>query len=459
MSMDFLTEPITLQQAGHSRLHIKIRLIVATVMAALFVATATFASHLTSTVLEKIDVITNRYGTELKLHAERPIQHQVLKASDTELIIKFSGVASANTIKTDFSQAQQVSHVIFQPDGHDTLRLTIRGKSLGQPVIQVVYPPVARQVAQKPLTSLPQPTQIPEPEETSLFEQPNQTVASLSQEATESTSLLSAIQAHPEQTAGPSATTPEPVSTFKKETTPEPILFDSEVDAEEPLMPSAVAASPSTMDMFIEQLQRALGGIDAGKTLFTVSAMLLLLGSLGFFLKHKWNTLQGMTQSMGRKKTTGRRRSSVRELMRQQRENGTNDVIDDEEEHFSPKRHPKKANAWKSRPNTRVNQPMNQQISEARRATSRPASNGRPRQSKTGVQHALNSYQKANTAPKKPINRADAVNQSNPIAGNSDNPLPNNPRITNFLKDVAQYMEKDGQSSKAKRIQRNIPKD
>lgn len=487
-----LTEPITVQHPAMVRPHMKARFAAALIAAGFLYASASFAA----TTLDQIDVVTSRYGTELKLHADQPIQHKVIKATDTEMVVRFTGVVPTNTIKTNFAKASDVSHVIFQPDGRESLSMMLRGKALGQPVIQVVYPTVERHISadrfqqpkksyQTPLSDAPEPldasgySEVPEPKSAlaeGIHSKPSVEKAidvTVAAAATPDVALPQVAEELPKPSAQTVTDVPEPSS----EQALDSQLFGASSDLSEEAVMQTAVASPSTVELLFEQLSRALGGIDIGQTVMTSSALLILLAGLGFFIKHKWQTIQALASSNGgnssrRQTPRGRgRSSSIRELMREQRES-EREVYDYEEENFSPRRHPKKANPWASRPNTRVNQPTSSTIARvqaASRATtaSRPATNGGARKpAATGARQVVNSYQQqaANPTLKQNLS-AQATTQARSNmrsagpTGNSNEPLPNNPRITSFLEDVAQYMERDGQTGKAQRIQRNIPRD
>lgn len=475
-----LMEPLTAKHPFMIRAHMRARLLVMMVAAGLLMASHSFSA----TLLDKIDVVTSRYGTELKLHAAEPVQHKVLKATDSEMVVRFKGVVPTHHIKTNFAKAEDITHVIFQPEGGDTIKMMLRGKALGQPVIQTIYPTVQSQNSvnryqqqlassvkakeDKPLLE-PASKAIPEPVFTESVALPE---VALKQPLPEtSPEMLPEVALPQVENELPK---PSPASeTFDKESSGlDAELFGQSSIEEDAFMPTAVESS-SMMSLVMSEVNQLLGSIDFSSALMTGGVLLILLAGLGFFIKHKWEMIQelaggGMARTispLSQSRSSRPSKSSIRELMRQQR-NSERDIVD-EDDNFSPQRHPKKANQWASRPNTRVNQPVNRSASRVRSA-SRPASNGGALKSSTGARQAVNSYQRQASAAKKVASNANSnasatrarsnMKNAGP-AGNSNEPLPNNPRITNFLKDVAQYMEKNGETGKARRIQRNIPKD
>jgi hypothetical protein len=52
--------------------------------------------------------------------------------------------------------------------------------------------------------------------------------------------------------------------------------------------------------------------------------------------------------------------------------------------------------------------------------------------------------------------RPNTMATSTSRTGTANDPLPTNPNVVDFLKDVASYMEQDGERGKARRITRNL---
>lgn len=75
--------------------------------------------------------------TEMLLHTDKAgsVDVKPVLEMDTKWEFEISGLHTPRTVQTDFSQSHQVSHVIIRPIGNQRLRLTVRGEQLGKPLI------------------------------------------------------------------------------------------------------------------------------------------------------------------------------------------------------------------------------------------------------------------------------------------------------------------------------------
>ena len=85
--------------------------------------------------LQTIDLISNAGSTEVLLHTGSIVPYQTVLATDNKVVIDVDNVDPDQTIRTNFSQAKNVSHVILQPLTNNKIRLIVRGEDLGQPVV------------------------------------------------------------------------------------------------------------------------------------------------------------------------------------------------------------------------------------------------------------------------------------------------------------------------------------
>ena len=85
--------------------------------------------------LDSIDLIANDDGTKIQLHTDSIVPYSVVSESASKAVIDIEGVQPASTVKTDFNQSENVSHVIIQPRSGNKVRITIRGHHLSSPSI------------------------------------------------------------------------------------------------------------------------------------------------------------------------------------------------------------------------------------------------------------------------------------------------------------------------------------
>ncbi len=429
-----------------------------------------------ATLLEQVTVETSRYGTELKLHAEQPIQHRVLQASDSVLVLELKDVSTPRTVRTDFSKADDVRHVIFQPNGGNNLKMTIRGEHLGKPLVQVVYPQAISY------------TQPPAPQAKAM--QPPATVAAKPQQPAvnqQTPNNPPAPVATPTEAPKTVATTPEPVPTAANAADSSAIAPVAATAWETPedtdsFMPEADVeqASSSASNLAMSELLATVGDIPFG-AIATGAVVLAMLGGLIWFIRNKWSSLsntmantvgQHMPQPQAQQAPLNKK--SFKELAEQRRlaSQGASN------HHFNPHNHPRKSNVYGQRPKTKLHQPVNHAAQTVDKQALR----------QNQLKQAMQQYQTQQKAPAaKPkrqplppvadpiqpmnferISRSEATHPVNrggmpkpkqhaalpkPKAGE---PLPANPNVLNFLRDVASYMEQDGDKHRARAISKSL---
>jgi len=87
------------------------------------------------TRLTRIDFDASAGTTELTVFADNLVPFRKTLVSDDKLIIDFDHVASSQQIETHFNDAENVSHVVVQPLSENQIRLIIRGEHLAPPSI------------------------------------------------------------------------------------------------------------------------------------------------------------------------------------------------------------------------------------------------------------------------------------------------------------------------------------
>lgn len=83
--------------------------------------------------LDSIDFRARGGQTDIVLHTGSIVPVDKIMVSDTKLILDIDQINAHETIRTNFAQAQNISHVIMQPLGDHKLRMIIRGDGLGMP--------------------------------------------------------------------------------------------------------------------------------------------------------------------------------------------------------------------------------------------------------------------------------------------------------------------------------------
>lgn len=482
-------------------------------------------------LLEQIDVVTSGYGTELKLHADQPVKHRVVSASDQRLVLELEGVVAARSVRTNFAHAKGVRHVIFQPNGPERLKLNISGQNLGKPLVQVVYPMPTAPVAPAAVTPIAKPTTQPPaiqtaPVTTNVTPQPAPAPVQAQTQAVQGTPAVSQPQP-----IAPAATT-APIS--------ELITPASPVSITEQASEPALAGEPDLAQLVLAEIMNLASGIPLG-LIASGGGLLLLMVGLGLFIRQKWQqiaengsfpsfskasapqqpTARSPFQAMARQQQSRQRMTDAsNEMLAQQHPNEAahrpfEESFQQNLQHsFQGHQHPTKANPWSERPKTQLHQPVRHGAQHLNRAAmeagmaqvkknaakNRANNNIKPAPAKQG----FNPYQQqakppANRAPQprpasgqpqpmafERISRQEAglAPRQRPSVGSDaeraailgrkplatpakqsqlpkpqkGEPLPGNPEVLDFLKDVANYMEQDGDKHRARQITKNLRK-
>jgi hypothetical protein len=436
-----------------------------------------------TTTVDQIDVVSSRYGTELKLHADQPIQHRVIQASDTDMTIELSDVSPARHLRTNFSQAGQVHHVIVQPVGGNTLKVVLRGQSMGQPLVQVVY--------SQPPSSITTPHAMAQP----LMPASPPIAAAKPITSPITSSGLPPVLSNPTKAPsinrplgnplGNTLATPTPAKAAAAPATytdvSEPLYLEDNAtgNALQTNSPTPAPQAPAPTGLMGLLAQHWMYALIAG------SMLLALVAGLGLFIYKKWQELQQPSRSgnVFRAMQQDDWQSAPSEDYRRGDE--------DDDSFFGNGHHAKKGNPWAQRPKVALQQPPK----AAGRSTSMPHNNRQPQHSSQSASHSpvdslLASREKISTRaipPQQAVQqyarqqqpsaaasrlsnaansvgsqRASMASRPNTMAtparngGTTNDPLPTNPNVVDFLKDVASYMEQDGERGKARRITRNI---
>jgi hypothetical protein len=521
-------------------------------------------------VLEQIDVISTRFGTELKLHADQPIKHRVLKSSDQRLVLELDGVAATRSVRTNFAQAKDIRHVIFQPNGSERLKVNISGKALGKPLVQVVYASPVAQPAVPSASAIEaapvEPTQVASVEAASKPTSNNTATQTVKDEKITVVEPVSQVAMTPISEELPPEPVNEPAITEAIVPLPEENGFLSEEFTTSAVESTAdiatdnaapVAESPKLTDLLLGEVTASLAGA-AGSTAFfpigtiaSLAGVLLLLAGLGLFIRHKWAAIaeqagqfngfagieaatsrsaQSPFKAMARKRQTqSRMAQAANEQLGMNKSmsvsslnsSANEDVIDDGHE-FAGHRHPKKANQWAERPKTNLHQPVRHAAQPKNQSSLNRAA------MEAGMAKIANSRRQANNstppveaalqqrAAKKPFSKQQSFTQdpvqpatferltrneaglgnpkarrtSRPAVGSDEEraqilkqrqqlmgqkpgaskpktaihrpangePLSGNPQVVDFLKDVASYMEQDGDKHRARQIAKSLRK-
>ncbi|MGE0201733.1 MAG: hypothetical protein AB7P76_12300 [Candidatus Melainabacteria bacterium] len=97
---------------------------------------ATIPAVLAATVnLEKIDFLSSPGVTDVILHTGAKVPTNIVLATENKLVIDIHDVRQDSTVRTDFVDAINISHVVVQPISDTDIRLIIRGESLAAPRI------------------------------------------------------------------------------------------------------------------------------------------------------------------------------------------------------------------------------------------------------------------------------------------------------------------------------------
>jgi hypothetical protein len=83
--------------------------------------------------LDNIDFVSVNHRTNIILHTGSIVPVQKVLVSDSKLILDIDQIEATDTIRTNFTGAGNISHVILQPLNEHKIRLIIRGSDLGRP--------------------------------------------------------------------------------------------------------------------------------------------------------------------------------------------------------------------------------------------------------------------------------------------------------------------------------------
>ncbi len=438
--------------------------------------------------LEKVEFISRDGGTEINLYTGSIVPYSTVHTSGNKMVIDFRGIQTEDSVRTSFARAKNVSHVIFQPLNEHDVRMIIRGDRLGRPKInfretnfretavrdmEAIDALAIEEIESvEPLASLP----------------PDLTV----QEALRSDDGRLVIEDLPSEAdgteAGAAATLPtdtgsitpavldRPVGTGSQAENPKDVTRPLALQAEEPV------ADENLLDGGLSFLKE-MNPWETGKA----GLLGLLLIGLGLYLKRKMNALK--TDENAGQQPAGNR-LSFRDLANSRRNDAR---AEGGERIFSPNRHPKKANQWATRPalqNPPKQPPVKKQAGGSPIGLNSlmntmglgvPPQDIRPsKPGPTAQKQVLNQYRKQAAAAPAPKNtlknearrsaevksrlqgpagteaRQKLAKKPLPPQGSKNEPIPDNPQVLEFLRNVADLMEKDGDIAKAQRIQKNL---
>ena len=106
--------------------------------AATMLAAITTASTLPVFAAEQIrgiDFIAAPGETNIMIRSDARISYHTVSASNQKIIIDLDDVNAEDSINTFFKGSRNVSHVVLQPLSHNKLRMIIKGDNLGKPVL------------------------------------------------------------------------------------------------------------------------------------------------------------------------------------------------------------------------------------------------------------------------------------------------------------------------------------
>lgn len=86
--------------------------------------------------LQSIDFVSQGNNTTgILFHTGSHVPYRTILASDSKIVIDVDDVQADQTVKTNFANADNISHVVLQPLSKSTVRLIIRGEHLGNPKV------------------------------------------------------------------------------------------------------------------------------------------------------------------------------------------------------------------------------------------------------------------------------------------------------------------------------------
>lgn len=462
--------------------------------------------------LRGIQLDANALETRVVLRADKEIPHHIVSQSPDKIVIDLSTVDPNQSIPTDFSSAENIEQVIMKPIGADTLRLIIRGDHLGAAIIgmtrNVAANPVAHRVVYEGETAGP-----------AMVAKPAQVAGAkpdgFAMTATAADASAPAVKADTAKApevdplSGPTgANAGDAVSPDEAAIANRPLMANEDTDPD--ALPNSLGSGNTqphdrgalvdtrhqTNTTQVEEeagwidnvssdlnnipgwFHKNLPGVDVGLVLRLIGLTALLIG-LGVFLRHKLNGPDGMLSLNGRP-SPGRGRGKSR---------SRRGLLPSTPSAGQPGAKQRQAAPSAERPVglSRLNnapaahQPTQPVISPklaldqyARQASPPAAQQGarfgteidRELQRSLQIRNAVHQTQRKPGQPTKPLTKT-AVQPGKSLPPNgtaAKKPvvkpgLPNNNNdVLDFLRDVADLMEKDGKHNLADGIKKGISK-
>lgn len=506
----------------------------ASLMVAPFLAATSWAENYT---LDSVDFASNGERINVIFHTGSIVPVQKVLVSNNKLILDIDQVTADDTVKTNFIQASNISHVIMQPLGDHKVRMIIRGENLGPPSVAFFNPTVGAYSLPNPSYNGPK-----------LQENTATTLNEIQEQGTQTAALNSKQDQGMEQTAVDTQPMPDTLQASELPAETEMPILDSIQPAPTSKTPTSELLSPLTLP----NNNAANAGTKnpffdfklphSWETYIPYGLLgLLILGIAGFvgyrILKLKQADAP-MEDWIAEEETpsANAKRSSFREMAAAYRNNkrqqdkhakkphadepiglrGLKQHMNDPVESVAPAPKPvapqpvakpisnntsnnnktldnilaalQESQARKAAPASVPNNvaPKKQAVNQYLKNNSAPAQKNakakelnyqetlqrelkRAQDIQNQVQQQLKPnplQQKRNIQPgakpvAAPVNRAPAAKKaapvSRPAAPNSkQGPLPDNPEVLNFLRNVADLMEKDGKNDIAKSIHKNL---
>jgi hypothetical protein len=492
--------------------------------------------------LDSIDFASQGQRTAITLHTGSIVPVDKVMVSSDKVMIDIDQIDATQTIRTNFANASNISHVIIQPINEHKVRLIIRGEGLSNPILsfEKISMPEDNTMSMHALSeSQPTPMMpaLSAPKTTAsantMTNKQGKGVAKKSLDNTDATldTLLLNDDSSADVQTEPSSVAP-PVSAFAAPMNAHtPVSMPAQtsrkpIELQAPLtLPDSSGSKAKAVEPGIDtatSLQPLLGYVPYG-------ALFLALSILGFLLgqKLKQRKLQGDSTTEEDWIDTPRqdrridRRQNFRELAEAYRSrhqdtvpNHVSHKISDAPRGSSTKEdliglsalqanqesptlaplpaQPKTASA--SSPSTKAASALHlEQILEAMQKQKSQATNNTPTQNAASLpkKRTVNPYappvasktppQKKPALPQQPLaakplsapglpstpmNQATAAKRTAPMTApnarsrqqdkQQQGPLPGNPEVLNFLRNVADLMEKDGKTNIAQNIHKNL---
>lgn len=85
--------------------------------------------------LDSVDFASTGDQTRIMLHTGSIVPVQKVSVSDTKMVLEIDQVNTDDTVRTNFSGAANISHVIMQPINEHKVRMIIRGENMAPPTV------------------------------------------------------------------------------------------------------------------------------------------------------------------------------------------------------------------------------------------------------------------------------------------------------------------------------------